>query len=72
MSDGWNIHIEQTVTITRTLSSKSYPDMTCDQALEFEKNLAEDEKIENFIEELPYVSRDNLKYSEVVQIVPNS
>jgi len=65
----WQIKINQTISITRTLSSKAYPDMTKEQAIAFERDMERSEKIGSFMEELPYVRDENLQYSENIEAI---
>lgn len=65
----WQIKINQTISITRTLSSASYPDMTVEEALAFERDLDRSEKINSFTEELPYVKDEDLQYSDNIEAI---
>jgi len=68
----WAIKIKTTITTIRTIGSRSYPEMSPAQAHSFEQNLSKACKIENFMEELPYIAEDEIELIEEVEIITKS
>lgn len=62
----WAIKIKRTITLTQTLTSKSYPDMTLEEAIAYEKGLLEEEKIQAFVDNLSYATDDEFTLTDEV------
>lgn len=69
MSD-WQMQLKRTVTITQIHRSKSYPDMTAEEAKAYELGLLNEEKLEQFAQALQFVPECDIEVSEEVQIFP--
>jgi hypothetical protein len=68
MSD-WSIQIRSTVTVIQTISNRAYPDMTAQQAKDYEAGLSQAEIIQRIIEEVPYALDEDLSVSQEVTII---
>lgn len=68
--DEWKLRVTRTVIITQTRTNKSYPDMTAEQAKEYELQMDKNEKIQSFSESLQFADENDIEISEEVQIFP--
>lgn len=66
----FKVKVTRTVTITQTHSSKSYPDMTAQQVVEYEKYMPDEEKLQQFSEALQFAHESDIEVSEEVTIFP--
>lgn len=63
------IRIVRTFTLVQELSMTLYPDMTPEQAVEYERSLHLDIKLENLAEEIEFVKPGDFEFTEEVTIV---
>lgn len=67
--DVWKIRITETLTITREITNKSYPDMSAEEAKAYEEGMLIDDKIVNLAENLSYIEEKDMIYGEIVRII---
>lgn len=65
----WAIKIKRTITVTQTITSRSYPGDTQDQAIAWELERDKVEKIQSFVEALEYVPDIDIEFTETVEPV---
>jgi hypothetical protein len=69
MTDGNKEIVKRiTVTIVQHIRMRSYPGMSPEQALAYERNLSIEEKVEGFTAALQYVPDEDLDYGENITI----
>lgn len=69
MSD-WKLQVKRTVTITKTISNKTYLGMSSLEAKRYETDRPKDEKLLDFKEDIEFVHDTDIEVSEEVQVFP--